>query len=113
MIRKRRDPELGQALDVLEAGPYSPGYNEAWGRVAQSKDPIIQSALRETLEETYGPLPAPTGYSDDGEPYWDTDIMARYLRIDESYVEELAEETLDRWGDDAGVKHVSSLHKIQ
>ncbi|MEO5377220.1 MAG: hypothetical protein H7832_05485 [Magnetococcus sp. DMHC-6] len=58
------------------------------------------------------PPPTPTGYDDDGEPYWRIDIMAKHLGIPEEELQDTALEVYDRWGEHAGVMETSLLNRI-
>jgi hypothetical protein len=103
---------INQALEVLETGPGHPGYDDAWELLALCNDPDVQRAMRQAMEETFGPYPQPTGYLDSGEPHWCLSVMAKYLGIPEEELEQTVEEIQEKWGDVAGVVDTSELHKL-
>ncbi|MGN7611046.1 hypothetical protein ACQZV8_03065 [Magnetococcales bacterium HHB-1] len=114
MIIKRADiTRRERAAQIMAIGPEHPDYEQAWTTMAKSNDPAIKHALREALEHLCGPMPKPTGYSEEGEPYWQTDVIADYLNIEESFVQDVAEEVLEEWEDTSGVKPVRELHLLQ
>ncbi|MBF0620818.1 MAG: hypothetical protein HQL54_02710 [Magnetococcales bacterium] len=104
---------IHNAMSVMEAGPEHPDYDTAWEVLARSQNPLIQEAFRLAIEEVFGPLPTPTGYNDDGQPFWLTTVIASHLGMSVDEVDEVAEEAVDRWGDQAGVMDSAELNRIQ
>lgn len=106
------DSWLDQALSIVETGPQHPAFDDAWEYLAMSKDANVRQAMRMAMEEIFGPHPPPTGYDDEGEPYWRTGIIANYLDIPEEQILDCAMEMKEKWGYAAGVASTSDLHLI-
>ncbi|MBF0461181.1 MAG: hypothetical protein HQL87_07280 [Magnetococcales bacterium] len=104
--------QLNTALQIVGDGPEHPDFDTAWECLALSKHAAIRAAMRQALEETFGPYPPPTGYSDAGEPFWETTVMARYLGIPVDQINETALEMQEKWGADVGVLETEKLHRI-
>ncbi|MBF0184478.1 MAG: hypothetical protein HQM06_08820 [Magnetococcales bacterium] len=111
MITSLTQP-LQEALQIVEDGPQHPDYDAAWETLALSKQSDIRQAMRLALEETFGPYPTPTGYSDEGEPFWSIEIMSRYLGIPVEQMHATALEMQEKWGPDVGVMETSKLHRV-
>lgn len=103
---------IDQALTILEVGPQHPAFDDAWEYLAMSKEPMVRTAMRTAMEEIFGPHPPPTGYSDDGEPFWRTSIIADYLNMPEESIIDTAMEMKEKWGDMAGVASTRELHPV-
>ena len=103
---------INDALRIVEDGPTHPEFDAAWEYLAISNHSEIRMAMRHAMEETFGPYPTPTGYSDSGEPYWDAGVMSEYLGIPVEQIEETASELQEKWGAEAGVLDVEKLHRI-
>ncbi|MBF0417134.1 MAG: hypothetical protein HQL86_02670 [Magnetococcales bacterium] len=103
---------INQALAIVEAGPEHPAFDDAWEYLAMSKEPQVRQAMRQAMEEIFGPHPPPTGYDDLGEPYWRTTVIAEYLNIPEDEIIETAYEMKEKWGYSAGVAQTRDLHAV-
>ncbi len=103
---------LNQALSIVEVGPNHPAYDDAWEYLAMSSDPSVRQAMRMAMEEVFGPHPPPTGYNDQGEPFWRTGIIAEFLNVPEDEIIDCAMEMKDKWGYAAGVADTSELHQV-
>lgn len=104
--------QINEALQIVENGPTHPEYDTAWEYLAISNHCEIRRAMRLAMEETFGPYPSPTGYSDAGEPYWEVEIMSKYLGIPVDQIEDTVMELQEKWGADAGVLDSRKLHRI-
>ncbi|MEO5364389.1 MAG: hypothetical protein H7838_12290 [Magnetococcus sp. DMHC-8] len=113
MISSLTQPlELNDALQIVEDGPAHPDFESAWECLALSKHGAVRLAMRLALEATFGPYPPPTGYSDDGEPYWETAIMSKYLGIPVEQIDATALELQEKWGPAVGVLETEKLHRV-
>ncbi|MBF0382013.1 MAG: hypothetical protein HQL69_13400 [Magnetococcales bacterium] len=106
------DDGLQDALGIVEAGPDHPEYDQAWEYLALCKNPSIRKAMRSAMEQTFGPYPAPTGYTDDGEPHWSLAVMSKYLDIPEDELTSQSLEIQERWGEKAGIVRTEDLNKV-
>lgn len=104
--------QIDHALRIIEDGPAHPEFGHAWEYLAISDHSQIRAAMRLAMEETFGPYPPPTGYSDAGEPFWRASIMSKYLGIPVEELEETIEELQEKWGADVGVMETSKLHRV-
>ncbi|MBF0368244.1 MAG: hypothetical protein HQL52_02205 [Magnetococcales bacterium] len=104
--------EIEEVLRVIEDGPDHPGYDDAWEFLAKSRNPVVRKAMRMALEEIYGSPPPPTGYDDEGEPYWRTAVMAEHLGVDEEELTDNAMELREKWGDASGVMETKKLNRV-
>lgn len=107
------ESELNSALSIVETGPSHPEFDGAWEYLAVSSDPAIRQAMRQAMEETFGPYPTPTGYSDDGDAHWDISILSKYLGIPVDKIEETALELQEKWGTNSGImesEHLNLVH---
>ena len=104
--------QLNDALHIVGDGPSHPDFGAAWEYLAISNHSEIRKAMRLALEETFGPYPPPTGYSDAGEPYWETSIMSKYLGIPVEQIEKTALELQEKWGPEVGVMETEQLHRV-
>ncbi|MEO5339071.1 MAG: hypothetical protein H7837_00940 [Magnetococcus sp. MYC-9] len=104
--------QLDEALQIVGDGPSHPDFDAAWECLALSNHAEIRQAMRLALEATFGPYPTPTGYSDDGEPYWETTVMARYLGIPVEQINATAMELQEKWGAEIGVLDSDQLHRV-
>ncbi|MBF0096324.1 MAG: hypothetical protein HQM04_12780 [Magnetococcales bacterium] len=111
MITSLTQP-LQTALQIVEDGPQHPDFDAAWETLALSKHSDIRLAMRMAMEETFGPYPTPTGYSDEGEPFWSIEVMSRYLGIPVEQIHATALEMQEKLGADAGVTETSKLHRV-
>ncbi|MBF0584140.1 MAG: hypothetical protein HQL80_07895 [Magnetococcales bacterium] len=105
-------PQLSDALQIVGDGPTHPEFDAAWACLALSDHQEIRAAMRLALEETFGPYPPPTGYSDSGEPYWETAIMAKYLDIPLDQIDTTVLELREKWGEAVGVVETEKLHRV-
>lgn len=105
-------PQLSSALHIVSDGPEHPDFDAAWEYLALSNHSEIRQAMRLALEETFGPYPPPTGYSTEGEPYWETAIMSKYLDIPIDQVDATAMELKEKWGSAVGVVETEKLHRV-
>ncbi|MBF0295046.1 MAG: hypothetical protein HQL96_07630 [Magnetococcales bacterium] len=103
---------INQALSIVEAGPRHPAFDDAWEYLAMSKEPAVRLAMRTAMEEIFGPHPQPTGYAEDGDPYWRTSLIAAYLDMPEEEIIATALEMQEKWGEMAGVADTADLHPI-
>ena len=103
---------LHDALGIVEAGPEHPKYDQAWEYLALCKNPSIRQAMRTAMEQAFGPYPAPTGYTDDGEPHWSLAVMSKYLDIPEDQLTSQSLEIQERWGEEAGIVRTEDLNKV-
>lgn len=104
--------QLDDALHIVGDGPTHPDFAAAWECLAISNHHEIRKAMRLALEETFGPYPPPTGYSDSGEPYWETSIMSKYLGIPVDQINKTAMDLQDKWGPEVGVMRTEQLHRV-
>ena len=111
-MQSRVTEQLNNALQIVGDGPAHPDFDTAWECLALSRHTEVRAAMRQALEETFGPYPPPTGYSDEGEPYWETTIMSQYLGIPLEQINETALDLQDKWGADVGVMETEKLHRI-
>ena len=100
------------ALGIVESGPDHPDYDQAWEYLALCKNPSIRQAMRTAMEQTFGPYPPPTGYTDDCEPHWSLSVMSKYLNIPEEELTEQSMDIQDRWGERAGIVRTEDLNKV-
>lgn len=105
-------PQLSRALHVVSDGPEHPDFESAWACLALSNHSEIRQAMRLALEETFGPYPPPTGYSTEGEPFWETAVMSKYLNIPIDQVDATAMELREKWGPSVGVVETEELHRV-
>ncbi|MBF0455219.1 MAG: hypothetical protein HQL72_10445 [Magnetococcales bacterium] len=103
---------IQDALGIVEAGPEHPEYDLAWEYLALCENPSIRHAMRTAMEQTFGPYPPPTGYTDDGEPHWSLAIMSSYLNIPEEELTTQSLEIQERWGEKAGIVRTEELNKV-
>ncbi|MBF0161836.1 MAG: hypothetical protein HQL88_06075 [Magnetococcales bacterium] len=103
---------LNAALQIVGDGPEHPEFDSAWAALALSDHAEIRRAMRLAMEETFGPYPPPTGYSDEGEPYWETAVMSRYLGIPVEQLDATALELREQWGPLVGVMESEQLHRV-
>mgnify|MGYP003573376688 CR=1 FL=1 len=103
---------IQNALSIVEVGPDHPEYDEAWEYLALCENPSIRKAMRTAMEQTFGPYPPPTGYTDNGEPHWSLSVMSKYLDIPEDELTSQSIEIQERWGDKAGIVRTEELHKV-
>ncbi|MBF0447376.1 MAG: hypothetical protein HQL67_04160 [Magnetococcales bacterium] len=103
---------IQDALGIVEAGPEHPDYDQAWEYLALCENPSIRDAMRTAMEQTYGPYPLPTGYTDSGEPHWSLSVMSEYLNIPEEELTAQSLEIQERWGEKAGVVRTEDLNKV-
>ncbi|MBF0357921.1 MAG: hypothetical protein HQL70_04885 [Magnetococcales bacterium] len=106
------DDVLQDALCIVEAGPEHPEYDMAWEYLALCQNPSIRKAMRVAMEQTFGPYPAPTGYTDEGEPHWSLAVMSKYLDIPEDELTAQSMEIQERWGEEAGIVRTEDLNKV-
>ena len=104
--------QLHEALKIVEDGPSHPDFDSAWECLAVTDHVAIRTAMRLAMEETFGPYPPPTGYSDAGEPFWATAIMSKYLGIPVEQIEATALELQDKWGSQVGIMETDKLHRV-
>ncbi|MBF0155515.1 MAG: hypothetical protein HQL64_17410 [Magnetococcales bacterium] len=107
-----QDPLIADALLVMEAGPEDPGYDAAWSYLLKCRDPKVQAMLRRSMEAVYGPMPPATGYNDEGEAFWTTEVIANYLGTDVAAVDALVEDVYEQYEEAAGVTETSKLHRV-
>ena len=103
---------LHDALCIVEAGPEHPEYDQAWEYLAICKNPSVRKAMRTAMEQTFGPYPDPTGYTNEGEPHWSLSVMSKYLDIPEEELTDQSLEIQERWGTAAGIVKTEDLHKV-
>ncbi len=103
---------LHDALSIVEAGPEHPEYDQAWEYLALCKNPSVRKAMRTAMEQTFGPYPSPTGYTNEGEPHWSLAVMSKYLGIPEEELTAQSMEIQDRWGEAAGIVRTEDLNKV-
>ncbi|MBF0414267.1 MAG: hypothetical protein HQL78_06240 [Magnetococcales bacterium] len=109
---QNQSAHLEVALDILGKGPHHPSFDDAWEYLAMCPDPTIQLAMRQAVEEAFGPYPKPIGYSDDQEPFWDVDEIARYLGIAAEELIETARDVEEKWTGRTVMKDSSELHLL-
>ena len=106
------DSILHDALCIVDSGPEHPEYEQAWEYLAICETPSIRKAMRTAMEQTFGPYPAPTGYTDAGEPHWSLSVMSKYLDISEEELTSQSHEIQERWGEKAGIVRTEDLNKV-
>lgn len=104
--------QINQALHIVEEGPEHPEFDAAWECLALSKHAEIREVMRLAMEETFGPYPVAAGYSDAGEPYWETAVMSEYLGIPLEDLEDTVMGLQEKWGADVGVRDSRELHRV-
>jgi hypothetical protein len=103
---------IQDALGIVESGPKHPEYEQAWEYLAICENPSIKKAMRSAMEQTFGPYPPPTGYTDGGEPHWSLAVMSKYLNIPEEELTTQSLEIQERWGERGGIVRTEDLNVV-